>query len=133
MRRVVRLAAPSGAARAVEVVLSGESGAGWIVTDATRFKLALMLLLGAAVDCIADGVIAVAVTRHAGRNEVGIRVAFDGQAFNDVPNARVALDYCRRLVATCEGTLADTSAASQVGLTLTLPCGDAARAGMTAR
>lgn len=126
MDRVARLLAPAAAAREVTLAFSGIAEAGWIVADAARLKLALFLLIGAAVECAEPGSVRTAVSRKG--DKISFAVQFTGARLNEVALARIGVDFCRRMAGPHDDAISDTADNNTTTLTWSLPAGDTPRA-----
>lgn len=122
IERLVRLLQPAASSRDIELTVTGAKQAGWIVSDAARLKLALFLLVGAAIDCSGSGVVRLAVWRNA--NRIEFQISFDGERISDVVSARIAVDFCRRMAGSQDDALTDAFDNGHTVLTWSLPCGD---------
>jgi len=121
--RVSRLLTPTATSHDVTLEMTGLATAGWIVADETRLKLALFLLTGAAIDCAESGTVEVAVTRRQSKAE--FRISFSGQSIADVPSARIAVEFCKRLANGSDETLSEPVEGERNSVIWLVPVGDA--------
>ncbi|MBL8644738.1 MAG: PAS-domain containing protein [Rhodospirillaceae bacterium] len=119
--RVTRLLTPNAKLRGLDLSTAGTTDAGWIVADGSRLKLALFLLLGAAIDC-ARGKVGLTVERRG--KTIAFIIAFQGESLRDVVAARIATEFCRKMAGPHDDKLIENIAGDQTTLTWTLPVGD---------
>ncbi|MDX2144119.1 MAG: PAS-domain containing protein [Rhodospirillaceae bacterium] len=122
VQHMVRLALPSKPG--AEIAISGAETVGWIVGDATRIKMAVLLALAAALDCSDTGAVRLALTRDTVGAEVSLRASLKGRAASEVTRARIALEFCRRVLSACDGTLVESDDGETTTFAVTLPSGD---------
>ena len=120
--RVERLLTPSATSRDLKLTITGSSTAGSIVTDETRLKLALFLLISATIDCCEGEAVEVSVVRQLRKAEFSF--GYTGQAISDVTSARIAVDFCKRMASGSDDTLSEAIAGTHRTLTWTVPVGD---------
>jgi len=121
--RVVRLLAPSAMARKTTIGVNGAAAAGWIVADAGRLKLALFLLISAAIECGEGAPVSVSVTRRHDRAE--FKIGYAGKVAADVAAARLAVEFCKRLSASHDEHLGEGIEGITRTLLWSVPVGDA--------
>ncbi|MBL8630454.1 MAG: hypothetical protein JNM81_12530, partial [Rhodospirillaceae bacterium] len=119
--RVTRLLTPNAKLRGLELSAAGMTEAGWIVADASRLKLALFLLLGAAIDC-ANNKIGLIIERRG--PAITFTVAYEGEHVKDVVPARIATDFCKKMAGPHDDKLTDNYSDGHMTLTWSLPVGD---------
>jgi len=124
--RLARLLEPGAKQRAVDLAIAEGRDAGWVVADETHLKLALYLLIGAAIDCCTSGAVQVTARRTAGT--VDFRIAFAGAPIGDVASARIAVEFCRRMANSQDGALKETAEGAETVLTWSVPTGEVAAA-----
>ena len=121
--RLNRLLSPTAKQKDVALTVTGATQAGWIVADESRLKLALFLLTSAAIDCAEGPHVGISISR--GKDTATFRVAYKGQNIADVPSARLAVEYCRRMASGQDDTLTETVSGEDGALIWTVPVGDA--------
>jgi PAS domain-containing protein len=120
--RVTRLLAPSAAAKKVTLSVGGAANAGWIVADAGRLKLALFLLMSAAAACGEGAPVSLSIARRQDRAE--FKVGYSGKTAADVPSARLAVEFCKRMSAGHDERLTEDTEGITRTLTWSVPVGD---------
>jgi PAS domain-containing protein len=119
--RVMRLLTPDAKLRGLELSAAGTTEAGWIVADASRLKLALFLLVGAAIDC-ASSKVGLIVERRG--TSISFSITYEGENVKDIVSARIATDFCRKMAGPHDDKMTESSADGHVTLIWTLPVGD---------
>jgi PAS domain-containing protein len=122
LRRLSRLLTPTAASRGVNLIIAEIPVGKWIVTDERRLKLAIFLLMSAAIDCGEGNAVVVATNQQGDR--LSFRVSYVGRAWAEDATSRIAVEFCRRLTSGHDDALHDASDNNGRTLTWTTPVGD---------
>lgn len=122
LRRLNRLLTPTAASRGVNLIVAQVDPGKWIVADERRLRLALFLLMSAAIDCGEGN--AVTVTTSQQNDRILFRINYIGRVWSDNTAARIAVEFCRRMTSGYDDTLAESADSNGRSLVWSTPIGD---------
>ncbi|MDX2222005.1 MAG: PAS-domain containing protein [Rhodospirillaceae bacterium] len=121
--RTLRLVRHAALEHGCELAVDVAGSVGWVVADATRFRLVLFLMLSAAIDASAGPLLKLDARRRSADGVLETRLRFNRGRDERAGAGRVTLDLARRLATLDGGTLSDDGDGIAAVLTWRHPLG----------